>query len=135
MSPEKLVTCIVTQHRGSWKVTFISDEQTPADFKSVGLTEAVEKASRDIGAIYGGALEATETELQFAIYPFSEQAGLILDIHRDSDGFSASDLDGKGLSVNGQTLERLVDDARGSLPNPSEAMFRWVRRMSEVTPG
>lgn len=128
---DNLVTCIVSRHKMSWDVTWISDLQTPKDFKADGLTETLDRASREIGSIYRGTQSASETELQYAIYPFKDNASVILDVQPDRDGFSASDLDGAGLHVRGADMESLVDAAR-SLPNSDSCMFRWIRPMKDL---
>jgi hypothetical protein len=128
---DNLVTCIVSRRKKSWEVMWISDLETPKDFKADGLSESLDRASREIGAIYSGTEAATETELQFAIYPFNDNASLILDVQPDGDGFSASDLDGAGLNVRGKDMESLVE-AASSLPNSDNSMFRWIRPMKDL---
>ena len=128
---DNLVTCIVSRHKKSWEVMWISDLQTPRDFKADGLTETLDRASREIGSIYQGTQSALETELQFAIYPFKDNASVILDVQPDGDGFSASDLEGQGLNARGPDMESLVEAAR-SLPDSDKCMFRWIRPMKGV---
>jgi len=110
---------------------WISDLQTPKDFEAEGLNETLDRACREIGSIYQGTQSALETELQFAIYPFKDNASLILDVQPDGDGLSASDLEGAGLNARGADMESLVEAAR-SLPNSDNCMFRWIRPMKDV---
>jgi hypothetical protein len=122
---------MVSRHKKSWEVMWISDLQTPKDFKADGLSEALDRASREIGSIYAGTEAAAETELQVAIYPFNDNASLILDVQPDGDGFSASDLDGVGLNVRGADIVALVEAAQ-SLPNSDNCMLRWIRPMKDL---
>jgi hypothetical protein len=135
MSSDKLVTCIVRRHKESWEVIWISDTQTPRDFKAGGLSETIDRATREISAIYAGTLASAETELQFAIYPFSDRASIILDLNRNLDGFTALDLDAKGVTLRAQTLESLVEQASQSRANHEDVMFRWVMPMSQLALG
>jgi len=132
---DKLVTCIVRLERDAWRVTWVSDEPTPRDFKGGRLNKTIDRATREISAMYTGTPAATETELQFAIYPFSDHASTILDVERHPDGFAVSNPVGTGLAVQGGSLESLVEHASASLPNHQDAMFNWVVPMTDIAPG
>ncbi|TMF98690.1 MAG: hypothetical protein E6I04_03885 [Chloroflexi bacterium] len=127
-----LVTCMVSANSGRWEVTYISDSRAPRDFKSPGLSDCVKRASDEIAALYAGTVAGTHAELQFAIYPFSEGASVILDVTVTSDGYSASDLKGEGLRFEGKTLEVLIDRVRASFAGHNNAMFRWVIPVSQL---
>ena len=129
MSEPKLVTCIVS---ADGQVTWASDQRTPRDFNALGLTEAVKRAATEIGALYAGKAAATETELQFAIYPFEDSASTILDIAPTEDGYTASDLAGKGLRFQARSLEQLVEAIRSSLGENNDAMLRWIIPVHEL---
>lgn len=130
----KLVTCIVRLERDAWRVTWISDEPTPRDFKAGRLNETIDRATREISAMYAGTRAATETELQFAIYPFSDHPSTILEVERHPDGFAVSNPAGTGLAAQGGSLESLVEHASASLPNHQDAMFSWVVPMTGIAP-
>ncbi len=132
---DKLVTCIVRRERDAWRVTWVSDEPTPRDFKAGRLNETIDRATREISAMYTGTPAATETELQFAIYPFSDHPSTILEVERHPDGFAVSNPVGTGLAAQGGSLESLVEQASGSLPNHRDAMFHWVVPMTEIAQG
>jgi hypothetical protein len=109
--------------------------QTPTDFRAGGLSEAIGRARREISAIYAGTRASVETELQFAIYPFSDRAAIIYDISHDLDGFRALELDGAGSPLRAETLESLIEQASSSLANHDDVMFRWVMPMSQADTG
>lgn len=132
---DKLVTCIVRLERDAWRVTWVSDEPTPRDFKAGRLNETIDRATREISAMYTGTSAASETELQFAIYPFSDHASTILDVERHPDGFVVSNPARTGVAVQGGSLESLVEQVSASLPNSQDAMFNWVVPMTDLAPG
>jgi hypothetical protein len=130
---DKLMSCMLTPKGETWDAMWVSEGgPTPDDFVARTLTGAAERAASEIGALYRADRIAVEAELQFAIYPFSDEADLILDIQRGTEGFVASSVNGGDPSVQGDTLEALVDSARATVPEPRDVMFRWVRRVSEL---
>jgi hypothetical protein len=57
---------------------------------------------------------------------------VILDITPDAKGLVARDIQGTEITIQGASLEELVQKAETMVPNPSDAMFRWIRRVSEL---
>lgn len=135
MGADKLVTCIVRLERDAWRVTWVSDEPTPRDFKAGRLNETIDRATREISAMYTGTRAANETELQFAIYPFSDHPSTILEVERHPDGFAVTNPMKTGLAVQGGSLESLVEHPSASLPNHQDAMFSWVVSLTDLAPG
>lgn len=128
-----LVTCIVQREGDSWQATWASDRRVPADFSDDSLTAAVERATAEIATLYANQPFEAQAELQLAIYPWAETtAHVILDINTDSDGFAARDIEGSGVLVRGESLEALVREGEQTLPNPHDAMFRWVRPINAL---
>jgi hypothetical protein len=83
--------------------------------------------------MYSGEPQAASAELQFAIYPWKGNPGkVILDITTDADGLVARDIQGTEITIRGESLEDLVQKGETMVPNPNEAMFRWIRRVSEL---
>jgi hypothetical protein len=128
---DKLVTCMLTDKGAYWEAMWVSGGRTPQDFTASTVTEAAERAAVEIGSMYRGDPIAPESELQFAIYPFAG-GKLILDVARGAIGFVASNVNGEDPTVQGETLEALVDAARRTVPDPAEVMFRWIRPISEL---
>jgi hypothetical protein len=57
---------------------------------------------------------------------------VILDITPDAKGLVARDIQGTEITIQGTSLEELVQKAETMVPNPNDAMFRWIRRVSEL---
>jgi hypothetical protein len=57
---------------------------------------------------------------------------VILDITTDADGLVARDIQGTEITIRGESLEDLVQKGETMVPNPNEAMFRWIRRVAEL---
>ena len=128
-----LVTCIVQRDGNTWQATWASDGRVPADFSENSLTAATERATVEIATLYANQPQAARAELQLAIYPWSNTtAKVILDITSDSDGLAASDIEGSGVLLRGDSLETLVGEAEQTLLNPHDAMFRWLRPVSTL---
>jgi hypothetical protein len=129
-----LITCMVTAENGRWTVIWVADGKAPAGFSGKSLTEAVDRASQAVAAIYGAKAEAATAELQFAIYPWPGGGKVIMDVQPSIDGFTATAVDNSGTSVSGRDLESLVGRLQQSLPDFQTAMFRWVRPIRELVP-
>lgn len=130
-----LVTCIVIRERDDepWTVTWASDGRTPPDFSDVSLTGATERAANEIALLYTGKKEAGKAELQFVIYPWPGNPGaVILDISGAPGRFEARDIQGTEISFEAESLEGLVAAAQRFVPDISKAMFRWIRRVSDL---
>jgi hypothetical protein len=128
-----LVTGIAEREQGVWRITWASDGATPPEFSGDNLTSVTERAAAAVASMYVDSPEASEAELQFAIYPWIGKPGkVILDIQRSADGFAAEDIQGSGVTVHGSSLEELVQEAERRLPNTQEAMFRWIRLVSQL---
>jgi hypothetical protein len=128
----ELITCIIETGNNRWTVTWVSDRRTPGDFTGKGLTETVNRATREVAGLYSGKPQAATAELQFAIYPWKGGGKLIMDVQRSADGFTAAALDTSEMSVAGRDLESLVGEAEQSMPDFASAMFRWVRPIREL---
>ena len=110
-----------------------SDGKVPRDFSEPSLSGAVDRASAEIASLYANKPEAADAELQFAIYPWKDTSGkLILDITRDGTGLAVKDIQGTGISFSSVSIEAVVTDAERYVPNPNDAMLRWIRRIAEL---
>lgn len=128
-----LVTCVVEREGEDWEVVWASDGRVPANFKDHSLTAVADRAAASAAAMYSGQPEAATATLQFAIYPWKGNPGkVIFDITPDAKGLVARDIQGTEITIRGASLEELVQKAETMVPNPSEAMFRWIRRVSEL---
>jgi hypothetical protein len=124
---------MVSAEHGKWTVVWVSDGhgQAPAGFTGKSLTEAVNRATQMVAALYAAKPQAATAELQFAIYPWPGGGQVIVDVQLSIDGFTATPLDNSG-SVSGPDLESLVSAAEQSMPDFSSAMFRWIRPIREL---
>ncbi len=129
-----LITCMVSAENGNWTVIWVADGKAPAGFTGKSLTEAVDRASRAVAAIYYAKPQAVIAELQFAIYPWPGGGKVIMDVQPSIEGFTATALDNSGTSVSARDLESLVGRLQASLPDFQTAMFRWVRPIRELDP-
>ena len=128
-----LLTCVVERQDGFWEVSWASDGRVPDSFKDHGLSAVVDQAAAKVAAIYSGTPHAAKGELQFAIYPWEGNPGkVILDITSDGDRLVARDIQGTGITIPGSSLEDLVQKGETMVPNPRDAMFRWIRRVSDL---
>jgi hypothetical protein len=128
-----LVTCVVDRDGEAWEVAWASEGRVPDNYKDHSLTAIAERAAAHVADMYSGDPQAASAELQFAIYPWKGNPGkVILDVSRDAEGFLARDIQGTEIAIQGASLEDLVQKAETMLPNPSDAMFRWIRRVSEL---
>jgi hypothetical protein len=128
-----LVTCVVEREGESWSVSWASDGRVPDSFNDHSLTAATDRAAAQVSAMYSGKPQAADAELQFAIYPWEGNPGMvILDITATANGLVARDIQGTEITVEGASLEELVQRGETMVPNPKEAMFRWIRRVSEL---
>lgn len=128
-----LVTCVVEREGEAWEAVWASDGRLPENFKDHSLTAVADRAAASVAAMYSGESEAASAELQFAIYPWKGNPGkMILDITREAEGLVARDIQGTEITIQGVSLEDLVQKAETMVPNPSDAMFRWIRRVSEL---
>ena len=130
----RLITCIVGRDGSRWDVTWASDGKTPRDSSADSLAAAIEGASSQTAALYANQPLAAEAELQFAIYPWDGNPGdVILDITRDGRELKASDIQGSGVTFDAPSFDELVASAERYVPDTSKAMFRWIRRVSDLT--
>lgn len=84
--------------------------------------------------MYSGGVEASDAELQFAIYPWGGDGGrIILDITTDADGYIARALQGSDSTVRAASLEDLVERAEQALGDTTGVMFRWIQRVSTIS--
>lgn len=128
-----LVTCVVEREGESWNVSWASDGRVPVDFSDHTLTAAADRAAAQVARMYSGKPQAARAELQFAIYPWEGNPGkVILDITTDANGLIARDIQGTEIAVQGTSLEMLIQKAETMVPDPKEAMLRWIRRVSDL---
>lgn len=128
-----LVTCVVDRDGDEWEVVWASEGRAPDNFKDHSLTAIAGRAAASVAEMYSGDPQAASAELQFAIYPWKGNPGkVILDITREAEGFVARDIQGTQIEIQGASLEDLVKKAETMVPNPSDAMLRWIRRVSEL---
>jgi hypothetical protein len=125
---------MVSAENGRWTVIWVSDGKAPARFICKGLTEAVDRATQAVAALYYAKPQAAIAELQFAIYPWPGGGKVIMDVQTSIDGFTATALENAGTSVSGRDLESLVGRLQQSLPDFQTAMFRWIRPIRELDP-
>jgi hypothetical protein len=121
----------------TWNVVWVADRYAaaPADFSSPSLGEAITRAGSEVAQLYANRSEAAGAELMLAIYPWPGKAPgkIMLDITPGDEGrFKASDIQGGSTSVEAANVEDLVLEAEGALPVPGDAMFRWIRKVSEL---
>ena len=128
-----LVTCVVEREGEAWEAVWASDGRLPENFQDHSLTAVADRAAASLAAMYSGESEAASAELQLAIDPGKGNPGkMILDITREAEGLVARDIQGTEITIQGASLDELVQKAETMVPNPSEAMFRWIRRVSEL---
>jgi len=128
-----LVTCVVEREGESWTVSWASEGNVPKSFSDHSLTAAADRAAAQVAAMYSRRAQSADPELQFAIYPWEGNPGkVILDITTDAAGLVARDIQGTEIAVEGASLEELVQNGETMVPNPRKAMFRWIRRVSEL---
>jgi hypothetical protein len=128
-----LVTCILQRTNGTWEATWVSDGTVPADFFADSLVEATDEASTAVASIYLGQVEATDAELQFAIYPWGGDGGsVILDITPEADGYTARAIQGPDTVLRAKDLDTLIVEAERLLKGTANAMFRWISRVSTI---
>ena len=128
-----LVTCVVDRDGDEWEVVWASEGRVPDNFKDHSLTAIAGRAAASVAGMYSGDPQAASAELQFAIYPWKGNPGkVILDITREAEGFVARDIQGTEITIQGASLEDLVQNAETMVPSPSNAMLRWIRRVSEL---
>jgi hypothetical protein len=134
MGLAKLVTAILAPGGSGWDVSWASDGKTPRDFSEPSLSGSVERASKEVLALYANHREAAEAELQFAIYPWEGggEIDVILDISGSPGKYEAKDIQGTGIAFSAESLEALVVDGQRYVPDAGKAMFRWDRRVSEL---
>jgi hypothetical protein len=134
---DKLITCVVERDGEKWSVVWMADGKVPSDFSDSSLSAAVNKASAEVAAMYAGKPQAAEAELQFAIYPWQGKnpGKVILDITKDGSRFNARDIQGTDINFQSDSVAAVVSDAERYLPNPGEAMLRWIRPVAELSGG
>jgi hypothetical protein len=128
-----LVTCIIQRTDDSWGISWVGDGRVPGEFFEETLTRATVRASAEVAAMYAGRVEASDAELQFAIYPWGGDGGrIILDITSDAEGYVARAIQGSDVSVWADNLEGVVERAEQSLGDTGNVMLRWIRRVSTI---
>ena len=134
MGLANLITAIVAPGGSGWEVTWASDGKTPRDLADQSLTATVDRASKEVAALYANQRRAADAELQFAIYPWDGggEIDVILDVLGSPGKFEASDIQGSGISFSADTLEALVSGAERYVPDKTKVMLRWSRRVSEL---
>jgi len=129
-----LVTCIVEREGSRWDVIWVSDGKSPPDFTEDSVGAALDKSTSQVATLYMNKAEAAKAELQFAIYPWQGKPGeVILDITTDAGDLVATDIQGSGISFRASTPEVLVESGERYVPDTSKAMFRWIRRVRDLT--
>jgi len=130
---DRLITCIVLREGEGWGITWAADGKTPSDSDETSLSAAVERASSAVAAMYAGKPEQADGELQFAIYPWQGGADkVMLDISQDGTELTARDIQGTGITFQSHSIDALVADAERYLPNPNDAMIRWIRPIAKL---
>ena len=130
---DNLITCVVDREGDTWDGVWISGGRVPASLKDHSLSAVADKAAASVAALYSGEAQAEKAELLFAIYPWEGNPGkVILDVTSDGEGLVARDIQGTEITIRGASLEDLVQKAETMVPNPSETMLRWIRRVSEL---
>ena len=149
MKLANLVTCIVERDKSKWKLMWVADGTAPRDFSAESLTAALDGASSQTAALYANQVEAAEAELQFAIYPWKGKPGdVILDLYEVKEVFTSggmglvyraqhlvldrTDTQGSGITFTAPSFDGLVEAAERYIPDTSKAMFRWIRRVSDL---
>ena len=118
---------MVERDGSGWSLAWVSEGKVPRDFSDPSLSAVVHKATSEIAALYSGKREAAGAELQFAIYPWKGDAGkVILDLSRDGSRLTARDIQGTGITFQSESIDAVPADAERYLPNPYEAMLRWI---------
>ena len=125
-----LPTCVVQRREGAWSVSWRPAAGAPGAFVAESLTAAVERATTVLAT--RGQPSRRGARLQLAIYPWTPTtAELILDVEPDVEGFLAVDAMGSGIFLRAASLDSLVQEAEHVLPDPRQAIFRWVRPAGE----
>jgi hypothetical protein len=124
------LTCVVQRQGGAWSVSWRPAAGAPGAFVAESLTAAIERATTA-----GAAAEQAsrrEAGLLLAIYPWTPTtAELILDVEPDVEGYLAVDALGSGTFLRAASLDGLVREAEQVLPDPRQAILRWVRPAGE----
>jgi hypothetical protein len=132
--PADLITGVAgVEKDGGWSVFFISEGLEPAQVRAWTLTEVVDGAAAAVASLYAKHPPVEGAELQLAIYPWNYRGGAIFDISGQQGSFSARDIQGSDLAVQGATLEDLVA-AVERMPGvpPDKSMFRWIRPIASL---
>lgn len=118
---------------GGWSVFFISEGLEPADVRAWTLTEVIDSAAAAVASLYAKHPPVDGAELQLAIYPWNFDDGPILDVAGKQGSFSARDIQGTDLAIQGATLEDLVT-AVERMPGvpPDNSMLRWIRPIASL---
>jgi hypothetical protein len=118
---------------GGWSVSFVSDGLAPADVRARTLTEVIDGAVAAVASVYAGHPPVDGAELQLAIYPWKYDDGPMFDVTGQQGSFSARDIQGSDLAVQGDTLEDLVlaIERTPEVP-PNNSMLRWIRSIASL---
>jgi hypothetical protein len=132
--PAALVTGVAgPDKKGGWSVTWAGDGALPSRVQAETLTQAADEAASGVATLYARFPPVAGAELQLAIYPWGYKSGPMFDITGSAGAYTATDIQGSGLSVSGATLEELVEAVRGLAEAPAgDSMFRWVRQVASL---
>jgi hypothetical protein len=117
-----------------WTVSSWIDARLEAGGEFETLDELVQAADLLVGDSYPSGPHRDDAELQYAIYPwsFKGQPDAMLDVSGEAGALDASDVGSGSLRVSGKTAEELVERA-ASLAEYPKLMFRWVKRVADLT--
>jgi len=133
--PAALITGAVgpEEKKGGWSVVWAGDGAWPPRVYAPTLTQVADQAGSAVAALYALAPPIPGAELQLAIYPWSYDGGPVFDIDGHSGSFTARDIQGSDLTVNGATLEDLVAAVEHMPDIPAgHSMFRWIRQIASL---
>lgn len=132
--PAALITGIAGPEKdGGWSVSFVSDGLEPAEVRTWTLTEALDGAAAAVASLYAEHPPVEGAELQLAIYPWDYRGGPMFDVAGQHGSFTARDLQGSDVAVQGATIEDLVTEVerKPDVP-PKNSMFRWIRPIASL---
>jgi hypothetical protein len=133
--PADLITGVVGREKdGGWSVFFISEGLEPAEVRAWTLTEVTDQAAAVVASLYAKHPPVEGAELQLAIYPWEiYRGGPIFDISGERGSYTARDIQGSDVAVQGATLEDLVSTIEQMPDVPlTNSMFRWLRPIASL---
>jgi hypothetical protein len=132
--PADLITGVVgRENDGAWSAFFISEGLEPAKVRAWTLTEVTDQAAAAVASLYSKHPPVEGAELQLAIYPWDYRGGPIFDISGRRGSYTAQDIQGSDIAVQGATLEDLVSTVE-QMPDAgvTKSMFRWIRPIGSL---